>query len=294
VILGLGAEDAWFVFRSTADTFLKAYAALSPDARVLPYRADLKFVAALLVYGRMFFEKEETVDWKAYSEKIRAMLTEHLEVTGLRTVCKLHDLSEPEFWDDFDNPTDLKTAAVRKLAELKKVTTDRTAKNPARYEKFSERVKALIAQFNKGLLAAEAVLDAAKEVSDGVRDEDSAHEGTGLNARAYSIASILRQFKAAADKLAGDAAEHDLEAEANRPKALTALQKTAIEIDTLYSSDETAPLHWQDKNQLRKGLPPAAGRCPDPPGTAPLDLFLFSFVVVCGLVLERHGYSQHR
>ena len=29
VILGLGAEDAWFVFRSTADTFLKAYAALS-------------------------------------------------------------------------------------------------------------------------------------------------------------------------------------------------------------------------------------------------------------------------
>ncbi|OIP37128.1 MAG: hypothetical protein AUK47_14030 [Deltaproteobacteria bacterium CG2_30_63_29] len=42
VILGLGAEDAWFVFRSTADTFLKAYAALCPDARVLPYRADLQ------------------------------------------------------------------------------------------------------------------------------------------------------------------------------------------------------------------------------------------------------------
>ena len=31
---------------------------------------------------------------------------------------------------------------------------------------------------------------------------------------------------------------------------LTDLQKAALVIDALYASDETAPLHWQDKPQL--------------------------------------------
>ena len=114
VIEHLGTEDNWFIFRAAADAFVKAYTALSPDPRILPYRSDMKFVAACIPYGRRKIESwTGEVDWKQYSEKVRAMLDEHLEVTGLKTVCKLRSLTEPGFWDDFGAPEDIKTAAVR-------------------------------------------------------------------------------------------------------------------------------------------------------------------------------------
>ena len=43
-------------------------------------------------YGKLHFENVEETDWRRYSEKVRAMLDEHLEVTGLKTVCKLRSL----------------------------------------------------------------------------------------------------------------------------------------------------------------------------------------------------------
>ena len=82
VIAHLGSEDEWFVFRAHADALIKAYAALSPDPRVLPYQADLKCVAAVIPYGKLYFENVEETDWKKYSEKVRAMLDEHLRSQG--------------------------------------------------------------------------------------------------------------------------------------------------------------------------------------------------------------------
>lgn len=82
VIAHLGSEDEWFVFRAHADALIKAYAALSPDSRVLPYQADLKCVAAVIPYGKLYFENVEETDWKKYSEKVRAMLDEHLRSQG--------------------------------------------------------------------------------------------------------------------------------------------------------------------------------------------------------------------
>ena len=95
VIDHLGTEDLWFLFRAKADAFIKAYSTLSPDPRVLPYQADLKFISAVMPYGRLRFENTEETDWRRYSEKVRAMLDEHLDVTGLKTVCKLRDLTDP-------------------------------------------------------------------------------------------------------------------------------------------------------------------------------------------------------
>lgn len=260
VIAHIGTEDVWFVFRAAADAFLKAYAALAPDPRVLPYRADLKFVGAVLAYGKSRFEQAEETDWKAYSEKVRAMLDEHLDVTGLRTVCKRRSLSEPGFWDDFGGSVDVETAAVRKLAELKKETSERAARNPARYDRFSDRVKEIIQQFNAGLLDAQNVLDASREVAEGVRAEDAAHQASGLPKTAFDLHAILEAFKPA-----GAVADPDepYRAGADTPPAdgdgdggprLSALEQAALAIDALYASDETAPPYWQDKAQLKKGL----------------------------------------
>ena len=254
VIAHFDTEDEWFIFRAQADAFIKAYTALSPDPRVLPYNADLKFVGAVMPYGKLHFEHIEETDWKRYSEKVRAMLDEHLEVTGLKTVCKLRSLSEPGFWDDFGAPVDIKTAAVRKLAELKKETAARTATNPARYEKFSDRIKELIKQFNAGLFDAEEILDATEALAKEVLAEDEAHKGTGLNERAFGVNAILESFEAPATVVAeGDAPSYG-DGEVDRDSGLTAIQQAALAIDALYASDESAPLHWQEKTQLKKGL----------------------------------------
>ncbi|MEO0858385.1 MAG: type I restriction endonuclease subunit R, partial [Bacteroidota bacterium] len=259
VIAHLRTEDAWFVFRAAADTFVKAYATLAPDPRVLPYQADLKFIGAVLPYGKLHFEQTEETDWKAYSEKVRAMLDEHLEVTGLKTVCKLRSLTEPGFWDDFgggsgDEAVDLKTAAVRKLSELKKITTERAAQNPARYAKFSDRIKELIREFNAGLLGDQDALDAAKEVAEGVVAEDEAHRGSGLPKTAFDLHAILEAFKPPPEEAPPTAAEPDAPpydpgteqtgGEKSTP-TLSPLEQAALAIDALYASDETAPPHWQ-------------------------------------------------
>ncbi|MEM0962270.1 MAG: HsdR family type I site-specific deoxyribonuclease [Bacteroidota bacterium] len=254
VVDHLGTEDRWFVFRAAADAFVRAYAALAPDPRVLPYRADLKFVGAVVPYGKLHFEQVEDTDWKAYSEKVRAMLDEHLDVTGLKTVCKLRSLTAPGFWDDFGPEADLKTAAVRKLAELKKETSERAARNPARYEKFSDRVKELIAEFNAGLLDEREALDASKEVAEGVAAEDEAHTGSGLHKTAYDVHAILEGFLPAPDGTAEPKSPgYRSDGGTGQPER-SRLEQAALAIDALYASDETAPPHWQDKSQLKKGL----------------------------------------
>jgi type I restriction enzyme R subunit len=256
-VAGLKTEDAWFLFRSKADAFLKAYGSLSPDPAVLLYSADLRYIATVLVYGRLLFENAEEVDWKVYSEKIRAMLDEHLEVTGLKTVCKLRSLSDPGFWDDFHTrPEDLQTAAVRKLAELKKETAERAAKNPARYEKFSDRIKLLIQQFNQGLANAAMIMQETDDVAQALVTEDQAFQGSGLNARAYDIYKILESHVPgpAGAVAEGPTEPYGGEKGGGQPKAPSALHQVAAEIDDLYASEATAPPLWQQKTQLKKEL----------------------------------------
>ncbi|MBK7761194.1 MAG: DUF3387 domain-containing protein [Deltaproteobacteria bacterium] len=236
----LGTEDQWYIFRAKADDFVNAYVALSPDPRVLMYQSDLKFICAVLPYGRLHFEHVEETDWKKYSEKIREMLEEHLDVTGLKMVCKLRSLSDPAFWDDFKTEADIKTAAVRKLAELKKETSERASKNAARYEKFSDRIKALIKQFSAGLIEADEVLEMSEAIAKALLAEDEAHVGSGLNERAYGIAAVLEKF-AASISAASEA-------------SLTPVQQAAAEIDSLYTSEASAAPYWQDKTELRKEL----------------------------------------
>jgi len=173
-------------------------------------------------------------------------------------VCKLRSLTDPDFWDDFGGAVDIKTAAVRKLAELKKETSERAARNPARYEKFSDRIRELITQFNAGLLDAETTLDGAEALAKDILAEDDAHKGSGLSERAYGVSAILENFQlrevAQPDPPYGDDEDTSDGGGASGQSTLTAIQQAALAIDAIYASDETAPAHWQDKTQLKKGL----------------------------------------
>ena len=95
-------------------------------------------------------------------------------------------------------------------------------------------------------------MEATEAIAKAVLVEDQAHEGTGLNERAYGIHAILEKFRPPPEGVAEPKATYDAGGK-GEPK-LTLLQEAAVAIDELYASDETAPTYWQDKRQMKKDL----------------------------------------
>jgi type I restriction enzyme R subunit len=256
LVAALGTEDVWYTFRRKADTFIQAYESLSPDPAILEYRRDLKWIVGFIQYATPIIEKDPPPDLSDVSAKIRQLLEEHLDVTGIRTIVKLRHITDPDFWTDFetDKPaTDLRRATIRKATELKRITYDKVEENPFRYQKFSDRVLEVIRRFEEGQLAAAEALKEFEEIAKDLQEEDRAHESSGLNERAYGVLKILESLvltdgAAPADKAVGEHRDY--------PEGDTAndLGDLARSIDELYASDTTAPVGWHLKNQLRKGL----------------------------------------
>jgi len=236
----LREEDDWFTFRRKAREFISLYEALSPDVAVLEYSDDLKWVGSFLRYATQVLEKREAFDHLEYSEKIRAMLEQHLDVTGLSMTVKLRHLTDPEFWDDFNiegmTEDELKTAAIRKTTELRKVTAEKIADNPLQFMKFSERLKVLLQKLDNSQLSWAEVLKSAEELAKDIDAESKAHEGTSMSAACHGIYRILETFVAD---------DHSADGK---------LEALATEVTALYQDDTTAPTLWQDKPELMKGL----------------------------------------
>ncbi len=264
LVQALGTEDAWFTFRRKGKAFIQAYTALSPDPAVLEYRDDLKWVAGFLYYAAQAFEKNESLEHLDYSDKIRKMLAEHLEVTGLSVVCRLRHITDPEFWEDFQKkqePEDLKRAAIRKSTELKRITYEKKQDNPLQYGPFSERVLELIRRFEAGQLEAADLLKEMEQVARDLQREERAYTASGLTERAYGVYRILAAFRAAA----GGGASGDGEGESGGDSE-DRLKELASQIDEVYGSDETAPAGWHLKEQLRKDLRGKVRRIVHPTG----------------------------
>ena len=227
------AEDRGYELRLRVRAFQDAFAELSPDPRILPYMSDLKYVTAVLALVALVLEKSEEVDLATLSAQIRALLQEHLEVTGIRTACKLRSLDDEGFWEEFKQQENQATAAIKKLAELKKETTDRSKDAPHRYGRFSERIAELLAQLQQGLIDAAEALNQAEQVAREVDAERKAHVSSGLDERCYGLWRLLV-----------DAGAPDGDGGKDLARA----------IDLLYTDPQEAPALWQDKPELRREL----------------------------------------
>ena len=192
----LGSEDEWYRFRTAAAEFLRALAAVGSAPQRLKYSADAKYVASVVAYGKLHYDQEPELDFKAYSEKIRGMLTEHLAVTGLKTLLTLPSISEVGFWSSFGadgDEADLQTAALKKASALKKELQARAAQNPAQYATLSQRIEELIEQFQKRqLTTAEFDRKTYELAVDTVRKEFE-YERTGLDQDEHRLYAILTQ-----------------------------------------------------------------------------------------------------
>ncbi|MBT4921703.1 MAG: type I restriction endonuclease subunit R [Rickettsiales bacterium] len=238
LVQGLGSEDVWYSFRRKAKLFIRAYEALTPDPSVLEYTAILRWVAGFIHWGTQVFEQKESLELGDYSAKIRQMLQEHLDVNGISTLCKIRHLTDPEFLDDFNiekkTEDQIRTAAIRKGTELKKILKEKIADNPLRYGPFSERVMEILKRFLEGQISA---LDALKECENLTRDldkEESSYKTSGLDKRAYGLRRVIEVVDGSSNI---EVATH-----------------LAAEINLLYISDQTAPNGWHLREQLKKEL----------------------------------------
>lgn len=260
LVKALSTEDAWFTFQRKAKEFIAAYSALTPDPQTLQFQRDLKWVVGFLHYGTLVFEKTDAPSLSDYSAKIREMLREELEVTGISNLAKLRNLTDPSFWKDFDpeqQAEELVTAAIRKSAELKKITTEKVAENPAQYGPFSQRVLEAIKKFEQQQIDALELLQALESVAQDLRAEETAHERTGLSARAYGIYKILEAFPPGAAPRPNVVAEPRVPYGGdvtNGGPVPAPVELLALSIDRIYASDQSAPPGWHMKEQLRKEL----------------------------------------
>lgn len=139
--------------------------------------------------------KDESLDHRSYTGKIRDMLEEHVHVTGLSTTIRLRNITDPNFADDFDtdekSEEDLQEAFVRKSAELRRVTRELVDKNPAQYGRFSERVLEIIRRFEAGQIAAADGLADFEGLTGDIQAEQGAHAELGMDENAFSILRIM-------------------------------------------------------------------------------------------------------
>jgi type I restriction enzyme, R subunit len=260
LVTALGTADVWYTFRRKADAFVQAYESLSPDPAILEYRQDLKWIVGFIQYATPIIEKEPAPDLSDVSGKIRRLLEEHLDVTGIRTVVKLRHITDPDFWTDFDTDRpakELRQATIRKATELKKITYEKVDENPLRYQKFSERVLEVIRRFEAGQLAAAEALKTFEEIAQDLEAEDRAHEQSGLNEQAYGVLKILEELVVAegAPRPSDRVRERSPDSDGGSPgEEDRRLLRLAEEIDAIYASDAKAPPGWHLKEQLRKEL----------------------------------------
>jgi type I restriction enzyme R subunit len=186
-----GGEDDWFDLQRLTRTFIKVYGDLSPDPAILEFTTEVKWAAAFLRLATQAISKDESLDHRSYSSKIRDMLEQHVHVTGLSTTIRLRNITDPHFADDFDieekSEGELQEAFVRKSAELRRVTRELVDKNPAQYGRFSERVLEVIRRFEEGQLAAAEGLREFEGLTSDIHAEQGAHAELGMDENAFSI-----------------------------------------------------------------------------------------------------------
>ena len=190
-----GREDEWFDLQRLTRIFIKVYADLSPDPAILDFTAEVKWAAAFLRLATQAIAKDESLDHRSYSGKIRDMLEEHVHVTGLSTTIRLRSITDTNFKDDFatvdKSEAELQEAFVRKSAELRRVTRELVDKNPAQYGRFSERVMEIIRRFEQGQVAAADGLADFEGLTGDIQAEQGAHTELGMDENAFSILRIM-------------------------------------------------------------------------------------------------------
>jgi type I restriction enzyme R subunit len=239
-----GREDEWFDLQRFARHFVNVYGDLSPDPAILEFTGEVKWAAAFLRLATQVVSKDESLDHRSYSAKIKDMLEQHVHATGLSTTIRLRAITDPNFSDDFDviekSEIELQEAFIRKSAELRRVTRELVDKNPAQYGRFSERVLEIIRRFEEGQISAAEGLKEFEGLAGNINAEQGAHAELGMDERAFSILRIM--------ETATPNTDHDV------------LRAAAAAVGSIYATAQKSQPSWFFMDAYKRELKQAVRR----------------------------------
>jgi len=113
---------------------------VTPEARIQTYKRDLKFFHNLRVSVQLRYA--ETVDFRDYEHKIRKLLDEHIDATGVRQLTASVEIFNAEAFDEA--VAGLATPRARAeaiLNHLKRTAFENMETDPAYYRNFSQMIE---------------------------------------------------------------------------------------------------------------------------------------------------------
>ena len=258
LVKALGTEDEWFILQKKVRIFVALYEAVAPDPSVLEMREDLKWFANFLLYGKQVFEKKESFEQADYSAKIRQMLEEHVDVTGLSSIIKLRSAIDDKFLDDFKNVEDdeesQRSAALKKTTELRKITEAKLAENRHQYAKFSEKLKELIARMGDMQGSWKDHLKALEDYTKELGVEAEAYRKSGMSAEVYRLFKVIQSVTGSSEDKESERVAEQPESSGYGGQQHEAERQLATQAEQLYRDEELAPKQWHTKDALKKKL----------------------------------------
>jgi type I restriction enzyme R subunit len=160
----------------------------TPAAQIDRYKDDLRFFHNLRASVRQRYA--ETVDYKDYEQRIRALMNRHItsaEVTQMTNLVSIFD--EDAFAAEVERVEGTAAKADTIANRVKKTLTEQMEQDPAAYRRFSQLIDDAIAEYRAGRLSERDYLnrmqDALAQIQQGRSSDVPAQLNRYQHARAY-------------------------------------------------------------------------------------------------------------
>ncbi|MFE3988272.1 type I restriction endonuclease subunit R [Nocardia tengchongensis] len=200
LLFALGNPHQRARFDERVRDFLTALNAVLPRPQALRYTAFAQRLGEVQ-YRLRARDRDDRADFspRAYGAKVRALIDEHLRVTGIEQRVPPRDLTTDGYLDALEGLTDDRARAMEMASALRSRIEVRlpTAVDPDRYEQLSERLERITRSMERDFEAA------AAELVDLVHDERAASATERREGLAYFTEVPVRQALERAVRQAG-------------------------------------------------------------------------------------------
>ncbi|MDX5562485.1 type I restriction endonuclease [Streptomyces sp. ID05-04B] len=180
--------------------FLTALNAVLPDPEALKYR-DLAGQLGTLQYmaRRRYLDGREQFSPRRYGAKVRRLISQHIETTGIRQRIPPVELTDPEFMERVDANADPRARCSYMTGSLKLRITAKIGGDRAGYQRFSVRLEEIIARMQDDF--EQAAADLKRLVGDVAAAEREPEDGDALDSRTERLVlGLLQQHAEEAER----------------------------------------------------------------------------------------------
>ncbi|MFF7287610.1 type I restriction endonuclease subunit R [Streptomyces griseorubiginosus] len=172
--------------------FLTALNAVLPDPMALKYRALAGQLGTLQYMARRrYLDGRDQFSPRRYGAKVRRLISQHIQTTGIRQRIPPVELTDPEFMERVDANADPRTRISYMTGSLKLRISAKIGGDRAGYQLFSVRLEEIIARMRDDF--EQAAADLKRLVGDVAEAERESEDDDGLDSRTERLVLALLQ-----------------------------------------------------------------------------------------------------